>query len=1073
MNDIHQGPRCPRCDHRFEDGGQICLLCGYGTVEAGTSLPGQPPVPLNPQLVANDDLPLLWNRFRVDALLGRGGMGIVYRCTDTLLEGTVVAVKVLPLKPNGGEGTRRLRQEILTARSLSHPSIVRVFDYHADEQQIGFSMEFLGGATLAEHLSGHVAGSPFCDEHAPGRLDAVARMAEGLASALDHIHGTGYVHRDVKPSNVLLTGPAVRPTGLKLLDFGIVHVGLNSGLTRMAQPGTMDYMAPELLHRETPTRAADIYSFGKLLYHALTGVNPQVVLGMSGPSALVEGLPRRIDGPILDCFGRKEVRPTSASILVDEILAALDDVDPEHDAGGGEPSTEDAEPTAGAHAEPGAPESSSVSPDPETLRETHSDVQPDARFTSSSEPAAVEITWAPRGDWYECMSASNDGRFVAIKWHSRVFLLDARTGSVIRELFAPDSAMDLSFSPDGDHLAALLYGDTGLVWDVRTGDVAYTLQDVHDKLEALSLGSHPSRFVTLEGRRHVCIRELATGEVVRTLESPADLVGTDIAVFLSRDGARVAAGPNPIVYWDLSVSDEPRLITEQVKHFALSPNGHDLALGTEGTAIKIVEARTGTLDAHLRCGADTIPAEEASFIQSLRFSSDGRQLAVRRSGLVWVWDLEHPSSPKQLLYPYCHGTRVAFSESDTFALVGGKDHAIGKWDIATETLVAEFAGVLGTPPRCCASPTSLEVAVSAGSSTGVWDGQSGTFTVVCEHDDVLNAVSFGPRDARIVGVSSSQRIVAGSDGRRVEDLPENVGPPVVFSPDRRHIAYRRGYQTIAVMDVLERECLFSVGDDGWISEQAKSWLPGGIARSMASGHHGNISCLAYHPDGTSIASGEGPVDHVSWEHYKHFKSYDVCLWNTRSRKQIRALRGHPDKVTALTFSRDGRWLATGCKDGSIRIWDPKSGALLSKLNLIGAPVSTTAFHPGGKILATNASGGGFCFWSMPDGEPRHQVVSTLPITDLQFSADGQFLFTVYLDGSVELWTDLLGTPAKVATLLMSDAAWAAFTPDGFYDANDTGLDLISVSDGERAVPARECPARRRNPLLGTTSAASS
>lgn len=140
---------------------------------------------------------------------------------------------------------------------------MRVFDYHEDESWIGFTMEHLDGSNLAAHLQ-PLAGTPIPRLSPSERLSLVASVAEKLASALDYIHGRGYVHRDIKPSNIMLSGDITDPQ-VKLLDFDLTSA-IQPGGTPRPQPGTVTYMAPEVLAGAQATPASDLFSFGKVLY---------------------------------------------------------------------------------------------------------------------------------------------------------------------------------------------------------------------------------------------------------------------------------------------------------------------------------------------------------------------------------------------------------------------------------------------------------------------------------------------------------------------------------------------------------------------------------------------------------------------------------------------------------------------------------------------------------------------------------------------------------------------------------------------------------------------------------------
>jgi CheY-like chemotaxis protein len=229
--------------------------------------PEAPPLPPSlPPAAADGAPPAAFGRYVVEALLGRGGMGEVFRCRDSLL-GRRVAVKVLQAgvgRPDQyWELIARFQREAVAAGALNHPGIVAVYDLGRDERRgtMFIVQELVDGRGLDRVL-----------EDSGGRLapkEATA-IAFQVCEALAHAHAHDVVHRDVKPSNVLLR----RDGSIKLLDFGLAGVP-GSALTRGDRLfGSPTYMAPERVRGERGTQAADQFSLGVVFYEALVGANP-------------------------------------------------------------------------------------------------------------------------------------------------------------------------------------------------------------------------------------------------------------------------------------------------------------------------------------------------------------------------------------------------------------------------------------------------------------------------------------------------------------------------------------------------------------------------------------------------------------------------------------------------------------------------------------------------------------------------------------------------------------------------------------------------------------------------------
>lgn len=214
---------------------------------------------------------LLDGRYRLGSCLGRGGMAVVYRAEDTIL-GRTVAIKLLGNMDEAASTAERVHSETTILASLNHPSLVTLYDARLDPGHVRYlAMEYIDGPTLSKHLS-----------HSALSGAETAALARDLSAALQVVHDAGIIHRDVKPSNVLLARSARRDAGwtAKLTDFGIAY---SLSDPRMTSPGvvvgTAAYMAPEQVRGADLTPAVDIYSLGLVLIEALTGEPAFPVIG--------------------------------------------------------------------------------------------------------------------------------------------------------------------------------------------------------------------------------------------------------------------------------------------------------------------------------------------------------------------------------------------------------------------------------------------------------------------------------------------------------------------------------------------------------------------------------------------------------------------------------------------------------------------------------------------------------------------------------------------------------------------------------------------------------------------------
>jgi len=262
---------------------------------------------------------VLGGRYRLLELLGQGGMATIYRARDGQLERDV-AVKVL--RPEYGHDPdffARFRQEAQSAASLNHPGVVAVYDYGTDAVGPFIVMELVDGEDLASIIRRSGALPP----------RQAARLTAQAARAISAAHERGFVHRDIKPGNVLVT----REGRVKVADFGIARAIAEAALTLPGTTlGSVHYFSPEQARGEPTTPASDIYSLGIVLYELLTGRRPwegdsaaavataRLTGPVPSPSAVRAGIP-----PVLEAIARKAMaldpdgRFASAAAMADAL----------------------------------------------------------------------------------------------------------------------------------------------------------------------------------------------------------------------------------------------------------------------------------------------------------------------------------------------------------------------------------------------------------------------------------------------------------------------------------------------------------------------------------------------------------------------------------------------------------------------------------------------------------------------------------------------------------------------------------------------------------------------------------
>ncbi|MFD3802758.1 Stk1 family PASTA domain-containing Ser/Thr kinase [Streptomyces sp. NPDC058611] len=258
---------------------------------------------------------VLDGRYRIDARIAAGGMATVYRAVDTRLD-RILALKVMhPQLAEDGAFVDRFIREAKSVARLAHPNVVAVFDQGTDGPYVYLAMEYVSGCTLRDVLRERGALQP----------RAALDIFEPVLAALGAAHRAGFVHRDMKPENVLI-GDDGR---VKVADFGLVRSVDAVTSTTGSVLGTVSYLAPEQIENGVTDTRVDVYACGVVLYEMLTGAKPHVgatpaqVLylhlheDVPPPSASVPGLPVGLDELVAQAAARNpELRPYDAVSLL-------------------------------------------------------------------------------------------------------------------------------------------------------------------------------------------------------------------------------------------------------------------------------------------------------------------------------------------------------------------------------------------------------------------------------------------------------------------------------------------------------------------------------------------------------------------------------------------------------------------------------------------------------------------------------------------------------------------------------------------------------------------------------------
>ena len=287
---------------------------GRGTLyDSGSSSPASSVTPTGPNILSRVGHE---GRYSLGKELGKGAMGVVYRCHDNVLDRTV-AMKQLSVQLVGDDQyASRFRREAKALARLTHPNIVQVHDFIESEGRLWMVLEFVDGGDLAAHLQ------------SGGRLSAreAVKIVVSAARGLAYAHSQGVIHRDLKPANILLTGD-LEP---KISDFGIAKLTQSSGLTQIGSVlGSPPYMSPEQCSGGSVDARTDIYALGITLYELVTGHVPfdgstssvlarHIVEQPRRPADIIPGISQDLEDVVLGMLAKNpDQRPRDMSTVID------------------------------------------------------------------------------------------------------------------------------------------------------------------------------------------------------------------------------------------------------------------------------------------------------------------------------------------------------------------------------------------------------------------------------------------------------------------------------------------------------------------------------------------------------------------------------------------------------------------------------------------------------------------------------------------------------------------------------------------------------------------------------------
>lgn len=957
---------------------------------------------------AGASLPRTFGGYELTEVLGRGGMGVVFKAHHRELDRWVALKMVQSASGISPTALARFEFEARAAARLNHPNILPIYEIGDHEGQPYFTMQLIEGASLAQLIERGELGlrdfaKPENVRETRSAQERMAKLCAQIARAVHFAHQADVLHRDLKSANILVD----RQGEPYLTDFGIAK-GLHEDMSctrTLDLLGTPGAMAPELVVGADASVATDVYGLGTVLYELLTGRLPfgartaletvrQVVESEPRrPSTLRDGIDPDLETICLHCLEKEPARRYPSALAVAEDLERF------------------------LHDEPilARPASS--------MEKVWRWCRRERALAGAIAVLAMVVLAGMSGVFWQWFRAEKNAR--------AAHLQSARAESALQRAQL-ERAHDLLENDDPAaalaHLAQILTDNPHHRVAAQRLISALTYRNFAIPTAECwaRIGAAPPR----AGSDH---------EVLPARRGDHDL---GVAVF-APDGSKLFTRGCDGAIWRWRVGSwtelgPPLRPAGAVTSGAFSPDGRWFATATDRGAVELWTADTGEI-VH-----STARLEGA--VWEISFSHDGRFLAgACEDGTVRVWLVD-----EQLRERHCfrHESSVRTLDFHPQAdlLASASQSGIAKvWDLNTGQAVGVPLTHGGHPVGSIRfSPAGRRLLTASDDGTArIWDSQTGQSIVSpLEHQIQVSSAEWSP-DGRRVATASWGRIARVWDAR--------TGHPMGLPLEHRHWVWHLQFSP-------DGQRLVTLSEDG----TARLWqVRSGLALSQPLRHASKILSAQFHPDGQSLITlskdgcirvwdarpgqalpgqfmHQGPIRtaRLSSDGKRLVTASDdgtARVWETETGKAITPPIRHDGWVWTASFSPDGRRIATASWDGTARIWDAQTGQPLSGPMKHAGPVRCAEFHPDGRRLLTGARDGVGYIWKLETGQPigcelRHGT----DITSASFSPDGMLVVTASRDATARVWDASTGEPRTAPLRHQGPVLSAEFSPDNRY-----------------------------------------
>jgi WD40 repeat protein/serine/threonine protein kinase len=1115
---------------------------GFAGTEADATGPGSGP---------RADRPRNFGDYNILREVGRGGMGVVYEAWQVSLARRV-ALKVLSHGLADPRRRRRFEREARSAGRLHHTNIVPVFGFGEHEGTPYYVMQYIEGVGLdallgeAQRAPGSLppteagtesdgpsrppragpgaaepstirsdspeggdsagrdpgqavaalAWPPAWMDDGPARWKWAARLGHQAASGLAYAHSQGVLHRDVKPSNLLLDGRG----NLWLTDFGLAKWAGHHDLTQSGDiVGTVRYMPPEAFEG-TCGPACDIYGLGLTLYELLArrpafdGVDRARLMwqvSQTSPPPL-RGLDRTIPLDLATIVHKAiERRPAdryaTAAAMAADLARFLEDRpilarrasaaerywrwarrNPAIAVMGGILTAVLILATAASLAAAGMfreqarvqglladaarrardEEAASRAMAQMALRDLEAAREEEDRTLYDTRASLAGAAWAADdyGQYRTLLDLMRPGPDGVDRrgWEWRQLLgLDSEP---LQAVGVPgESFAAVAMRPDGSEFATLSLNGVMRTWGVADGRERLTIRPPNPtnrnsdlRLGVLALAYSPdgSRLAGAGGDGAIGVYDAQTGGRLRLLD---DGVVSVLSLAWTPDGSRLAAGlaGHTFRLWDVDAESPPTGPGERhsgpVASIAVSPDGSLIA-----TASLVGDVKLWTLDAPHRL-LHSLPAHQGG-ARAVAFSPDGSRLAsAGPDGAVRLWNVATGESVAAIAAHPGGVLCLAWPREGGWLASGGNDNQVRLWDPASGRMLHEFLGHSEGVRSIAASPDGKSlVSGSPEAVAKVWDPRSPSRPQTLQDPE---SIPYGGAVA-CVAITDDGRLVASGHYDGVARVWDGATGALLH----RLRASNAGVRAVA-FSPDGRLLASSSGETGPVPGEAVVWdLDDGRPIAVYREHGEVVDALAFLDDRRIASAGGDKKIHV---------------WDPSTAVRIMTLEGHTEGGRRLALSRDRRSLASGADDGTVRVWDAETGRPGVVLRA-GAEILALAYSADGRWLAAAVHGVSILIWETGRaGPPRRLDDHARDVFALVFTPDGR-LISGGLDKCVRAWDVEVGWALLALREHNSAVSGLAISRDGGRLASssfDHTVKLWEVPPADAPLPVQPANAR--------------